>query len=88
MLRGAATHGQQAKGSSTTRAARQRKVRQRAPIRLRDGGRHKGACEGGETDWDGGFCGCLASPGPWATPGRSAAPPATKTRRWSAADRR
>ena len=52
----AANHGQQAKGSRTTRAARQRNVRQRAPIRPRGGGRHKGACEGRERDWDGGFC--------------------------------
>eukprot|EP00966_Prymnesium_polylepis_P085597 1981704-Prymnesium_polylepis.1 len=44
------------------------KVRQRAPIRLRGGGRHKGACTGGEKDCDGVFCGCPASPGPWATP--------------------
>ena len=82
----AAKYRQQAKGPSTTRSARQRKVRQRAPIRPRGGGRHKGACEGGERDWDGVFCGCPCSPGPWATPRRSAAAPATKTRRWSAAD--
>eukprot|EP00966_Prymnesium_polylepis_P173947 4024371-Prymnesium_polylepis.1 len=49
-------------GSSTTRSARQRNVSQRAPIRPRGGGRHKGAhtCEGGERDWDGVFCGSLA----------------------------
>ena len=56
----AANHGQQAKGSRTTRAARQRKVRQRAPIRPRDGGRQKGACGGGERDWDGIFATPLA----------------------------
>eukprot|EP00966_Prymnesium_polylepis_P016123 372532-Prymnesium_polylepis.1 len=41
----AAKHGQQAKGSSTTRSARQGKVRQRAPIptkRRRSGGGTKG----------------------------------------------
>jgi hypothetical protein len=46
----AAKHGQQPKGSSTTRSARQRKVRQRAPIRLRGGGRHKRGMQG----WTGG----------------------------------
>eukprot|EP00966_Prymnesium_polylepis_P007027 162062-Prymnesium_polylepis.1 len=49
----AAKHGQQVMGSRTTRAARLRNVWQRAPIRRRGGGRHKGACKGGEKDWDG-----------------------------------
>ena len=84
----AANHGQQAKGSRTTRAARQRKVRQRAPIRPRDGGRQKGACGGGERDWDGIFCDSPGSPDPWGTPRWSASSSATKTRRQSAADRR
>ena len=43
---GTAKHGQQANDSRTTRAARLRNVRQRAPIRPRGGGRHKGACVG------------------------------------------
>ena len=77
-----------AKDSRTTRAARLRNVRQRAPIRPRGGGRHKGACEGGERDWDGVFCSSPVSPGPWATPRRSAASSATKTRRLSATDSR
>ena len=85
---GTAKHGQQAKDSRTTRAARLRNVRQRAPIRPRGGGRHKGACEGGERDWDGFFCSSPVSPGPWATPRRSAASSATKTRRLSATDSR
>ena len=76
------------KGSRTTRTARLRNVRQRAPIRPRGGGRHKGACEGGERDWDGFFCSSPVSPGPWATPRRSAASSATKTRRLSATDSR
>ena len=85
---GTARHGQQAKDSRTTRAARLRNVRQRAPIRPRGGGRHKGACEGGERDWDGFFCSSPVSPGPWATPRRSAASSATKNRRLSATDSR
>jgi hypothetical protein len=85
---GTAKHGQQAKDSRTTRTARLRNVRQRAPIRPRGGGRHKGACEGGERDWDGVFCSSPVSPGPWATPRRSAASSATKTRRLSATDSR
>ena len=80
----AAKHGHQAKGSSTTRFARQRNMRQRAPIRLRGRRRHKGACGGGERDWDGVFCDCPASPAPWGTPRRSAASAATRTRRSSA----
>eukprot|EP00966_Prymnesium_polylepis_P097877 2266243-Prymnesium_polylepis.1 len=44
-----------------------------APIRPRGGGRHKGACEGWEKDWDGVFCSSPVSPGPWATSRRSAA---------------
>ena len=74
------------KGSSTTRVARQRNMRQRAPIRLRGRRRHKGACGGGERDWDGVFCDCPASPAPWGTPRRSAASAATRTRRSSAAN--
>eukprot|EP00966_Prymnesium_polylepis_P060218 1397050-Prymnesium_polylepis.1 len=53
---------------------------QRAPIRPRGGGRHKGACEGVGKGIGMVFsCGCPCSPDPWATPRRSAAAPATKT---------
>ena len=48
------------KGSRTTRTARLRNVRQRAPIRPRGGGRHKGACEGGERDREGAFAAPLS----------------------------
>ena len=40
--------------------------------------RHKGACGGGERDWDGGFCDSPDSPDPWGTSRWSAAAPATK----------
>ena len=48
--------------------------------------RHKGACGGGERDWDGVFCDPPDSPGPWGTPRPAAAAAATKNRRCSAAN--